>query len=77
MRNSLKIILIQKFSNRIQLQQTFRYDELTNKDILIDYLVDNRIPIDGRKNPWKTINNNIDADFIDEVRRRQGLAGKD
>jgi hypothetical protein len=53
-----------------------RYEELTNKDILIDYLVDNRIPIDGRKNPWKTINNNIDADFIDEVRRRQGLAGK-
>jgi hypothetical protein len=53
-----------------------RYDELTNKDIFIDYLVDNRIPIDGRKNPWKTINNNIDADFIDEVRRRQGLAGK-
>jgi hypothetical protein len=52
------------------------YDKLTNKDILIDYLVYNRIPIDGRKNPWNTINNNIDADFIDGVRIRQGLAGK-
>jgi hypothetical protein len=53
-----------------------QYDNLTQKDLLIDYLVDNRIPIDGRKNPWKTINNNIDANFIDEVRRRQGLAGE-
>jgi hypothetical protein len=52
------------------------YDELTNKDILINYLVDNRIPIDARTNPWRTINNNIDANFIDEVRRQQGLAGK-
>jgi hypothetical protein len=52
------------------------YDELTNNDILINYLVDNRIPIDGRMNPWKTINNNVYADLIDEVRRRQGLAGK-
>jgi hypothetical protein len=51
-----------------------QYDNLTQKDLLIDYLVDNRIPIDGRKNPWKTINNNIDAHFIDKVRRRQGLA---
>jgi hypothetical protein len=53
-----------------------QYDNLTQKDLLIDYLVDNRIPIDARKNPWKTINNNIDANFIDEVRRRQGLAGE-
>jgi hypothetical protein len=53
-----------------------QYDNLTQKDLLIDYLVDNRIPTDGCKNPWKTINNNIDAHFIDKVRRRQGLAGR-
>jgi hypothetical protein len=71
--------LIRKFLTSPVLKQGSpyaQYDNLTKKDLLIDYLVDNRIPIDGRKNPWKTINNNIDADFIDEVRRRQGFTGK-
>jgi hypothetical protein len=45
------------------------YHRRTQKDLLIDYLVDNRIPIDARTNPWRTINNNIYANFIDEVRR--------
>jgi hypothetical protein len=31
---------------------------------------------DARTNPWRTINNNIYVDFIDEVRRQQGLSGK-
>jgi hypothetical protein len=69
-REFLTIPVLKQGSSYVQ------YDNLTQKDLLIDYLVDNRIPIDGRKNPWKTINNNIDANFIDEVRRRQGLAGE-
>jgi hypothetical protein len=69
-REFLTIPVLKQGSSYVQ------YDNLTQKDLLVDYLVDNRIPIDGRKNPWKTINNNIDANFIDEVRRRQGLAGE-